>query len=400
MHMMPKGMTGLKGSMGPIKDVHRLCNALDLEIRDLSAALRLPEETRFKSVPEKKKPDGSERKVFNPHPLIRKIQRRLVSRILSRPRAFQWPEHLYGSIPNVTNKIGVVASKDYVACAARHCGAKSILQIDIKDFFENVHPAAVLEVFEKLLGYDGLVARILARICTHKGGLPQGGIASSYLAMLSLHDVESKVVERLRLKSLVYTRYVDDITVSSKVANYDFSYARRVIEDMLVQKDLPLNNRKTRIQYVSSEPLTVHGLRVAFSSPRLPSKEVSNIRSSVRFIEKLYKEGMFRRSASYRRAYNRCMGRVNKLKRVGHRQHADLIRRLREVHPECSRNDLIRAYDRTLRLEREHPLKSDTFGYYKRYFVLMDRLNLVQRRFPRIAEGLRRRLREIKPNFE
>jgi len=150
---------------------------------------------------------------------------------------------------------------------------------------------------------------------------------------------------------MVYTRLVDDITVSSKEANADFSYAFEIVSEMLRKKGLPVNKLKSKFVYSSSESLTVHGLRVAFSSPRLLEDEPRRIRANVKNIESLAAEGNYRQTHSYRHDFNRCMGRVNKLSRVGHRQHASLMARLRRVLPLPSATDLVRAKSAILRLE-------------------------------------------------
>jgi RNA-directed DNA polymerase len=397
--MEPKPLFGQRGHSGPIRSVSRLCRALSITRGDLCQALRLDEAVRFQGIPEKRKPDGTVREIYNPHPLIRKIQRRLVTRLLSRSAAFRWPDHLYGSIPNVSLPGGDVQRKDYVACARRHCGAKSLLKLDIKNFFGNVHGDTVLRIFQDLLGYGPRVSKVLACLCTHKGSLPQGGLTSSYLAMLSLHDLEGYVVERLRLKSLVYTRYVDDITISSKVLNYDFGYAFKVVENMLIERGLPLNVQKTKIERISTSPLMIHGLRIAFDKPRLPADEVGRIRASVRYVELLYSEASFRFTSSYRKAFNRCLGRVNKLKRVEHSQHKALLDRLLRVRPMASQKDLVRAHVSASKLAGGYSQYKETYGYHRRYYLLQERLNLIQRTYPRIAKSLRSRLSMIRPEF-
>src|SRR3546814_1107219 len=90
----------------------------------------------------------------------------------------------------------------------------------------------------------------------------------------------------------------------------------QIIQDMLFSKALPINEHKVKRSTISTEALTVHGLRICFDTPRLPADEVGRIRAAVKTIELLAAEGRFRESISYRRSYNRCMGRVNKLKRV------------------------------------------------------------------------------------
>ncbi|WP_276329939.1 reverse transcriptase domain-containing protein [Yersinia kristensenii] len=76
------------------------------------------------------------------------------------------------------------------------------------------------------------------------------------------------VYQRAIRKNLVYTRLVDDITVSSQINGYDFTQILSHIENMLSTHDLPVNKRKTKIFHCSSEPIKIHGLRVDYNSPR------------------------------------------------------------------------------------------------------------------------------------
>ena len=201
-------------------------------------------------------------------------------------------------------------------------------------------------------------------------------------------------------KGLVYTRLVDDITVSSKISNYDFSYALDIIKVMLTSKDLPLNLAKTRSIYVSTEPLTVHGLRVAFNQPRLPSEEVARIRAAVKNIENLASERGYRTTHAYRHDFNRCMGRVNKLTRVGHNRYHSLLARLKEIFPLPSKKDIERATAMLERLSRDCVAKRSTYWYAKRYYKLQERLIVLKRSFPAVTKEIRKSLKGLKPDYE
>lgn len=361
-------------------------------------AIKLAPADRYTPI-ERPKNDGSIRTVYRPHRLIRKIQRRINRRIFSNRDVLAWPDHLYGSVPNQVDAKGAVVEKDYIACAKNHCGAKSLLKLDIKDFFDNVHDSIVMDIFVSFFKYSAVVSRILTNICTHESRLVQGALTSSYLANLCLYDVEAEVVNKLNRKGLAYTRLVDDMSVSSKKSGYDFEYALSLITAMLLGKGLPLNVNKMRLHYVGTEPLLVHGLRINFKEPRLPTDEVSRIRASVKNLEGLAAEGNYRTSHSYRHDFNRCMGRVNKLKRVGHNQHAGLMGRLKKIYPLPSKKDVTRAYLLITRLEKDYFSRAATFGYAKRFYVLGERLNVLQRSFPHIANDIRMRLRLVKTSY-
>lgn len=389
-----------KVSTGSISSIENLCSALSVSLQEIYGALSLSDEEKY-TVSQTPKSDGSVRLVYNPHYLLRKIQRRINKRIFSRLSIIQWPDHLFGSVPNQRDsKNQSMINKDYVSCAAKHCGAKSLLKVDVKDFFDNIHKDIVLDIFENFMKFDRETSELLAEICCFKSRVIQGALTSSYLASLCLYDVEGAVVERLMRKGLVYTRLVDDITVSSKISNYDFSYSLDIIRAMLTSKELPLNITKTRSIYVSSEPLTVHGLRVAFPEPRLPSGEVSRIRAAVKNIENLASERGYRTTHAYRHDFNRCMGRVNKLVRVGHNRYESLLGRLKKIFPLPSKKDIERANAMLERLMRDCSTKRSTYWYAKRYYKLQERLIVLKRSFPATAKEIRKSLKGLQPDYD
>jgi RNA-directed DNA polymerase len=391
-----------KVSSASISNLTNLCSTLSITRKELDKALSLSPSDRYEEV-QVNKSDGSLRTAFKPHYLIRRIQRRINKRIFapqkSEPNTVQWPSYLYGSIPNQIID-GEEVQKDYIACARKHCKSKSLLKIDIKSFFDNVHKDIVYDIYKNFFKYPEPVSEVLTDLCCHENRLPQGGLTSSYLASLALYDTEPSIPKRLLKKGLNYTRLVDDITVSSKSHNYDFSFAQKIIMDMLYEKDLPINEKKTRIEREASTPLMVHGLRVCFKEPRLASNEVKNIRAAVKNIETLAKERHYRTTHSYRKDYNRCLGRVNKLARVGHNQHSILVGRIKKVKPLPSKRDIERCCAMVLNLERDHPSKSSRYWYWRRYHKAHQRINILQRTFIHTATDLRARLRFLKPTYE
>jgi len=387
-----------KVSSESIGNLTKLASCLDLTIEEIEEAQELPAAERYR-VKETPKKNGSIRKVYSPHFLIRKIQRRINSRILSNPHMIAWPNHIFGSIPNQDVNEPFIAERYYINCARQHCGAKSILTLDIKDFFDNIHQSYVEGIFTTFLKFNRNVSKVLSDLCCLDGRVVQGALTSSYIASLCLWDIEGELVNKLGHKNLIYTRLVDDINVSSLVSNYEFTYATRAIETMLDKKGLPLNLEKTKTQYVSTTPLIVHGLRVSFKEPRLPSSEVRNIRAAVKNIEVLASERLYRISHAYRKDFNRCMGRVNKLHRVGHNQHRNLVNRLKKVIPLPSKKDIVRVTLIIERLEKDHADKKSTYWYRRRFYLAHERLNILQRLYCKVSGELRERLKKLVPTY-
>lgn len=366
---------------------------------ELDDALELPNEHRY--VTEYiNKSNGEQRKIHKPHYKIRKIQRRINNQIFKD--IVLWPSYIYGCIPNEIDALTKVTiqARDYVSCAAQHCEAKSLLKMDIKDFFDNINSFLVNELFIDFFKYPPEVSRLLTDICCYKGNLVQGALTSSYISALCLWDVENMLVARLKRKNLTYTRLVDDITISSKMSKYQFDYAISCVTNVLNEKELPINHDKTTINYESITPLMVHGMRINFKEPRYPSDEVKKLRAAVHNIERLASEPGYRITFAYRKDFSRCMGRINKLKRVKHSAHKKLVSRLRNILPLPAKVDIKRAKIMVDRLVKDYTIKKDTYWYHCRFYRAHDRLNVLQRTYNKTAKKLREKLKGKKPGYD
>ena len=286
-----------------------------------------------------------------------------------------------------------------MACAGKHNNSKSILKIDVKSFFDNVHENIVYQIYSKFFDYPEEVSKILTDVSCRNGSLCQGALTSSYLATLALYDVESSMVEKLKRKKLIYTRYVDDITVSSKEKNYDFSYALNVIEQVLNSKELPINKTKTIISHSGSEALLVHGLRVNTVTTRLPTEEIRRIRAGVKNLEIVAAENGYRWSLGYRREYYKHLGRVYKLKRLGHQQHEKLLLRMQQIYPKPSRRDLEITLNLIKKIKEKFAAENGSFWFRRRYSVAIARLNFLgkSKKYKKKSEILKNYVKKFKP---
>lgn len=385
-----------RNTSNSIGSILSLSQALDIDEKYLLDARNISLEERYRSFPLPKK-DGSSRIVYDPDIRIRHIQSRINSRIFCV--LIDWPDYIFGSLSNeIFNE--TVFCRDYIACAQQHCQAKSLIKIDISNFFDNIHKDFVYEIFSELLKFPKEVSAYLTDICCYGEFLIQGALTSSYIATLCFWNVEGDVVKKLRRKGLIYTRLVDDITISSKNPKFNFSNAEQHVYNMLIDKDLPINESKKVIQRVGIAPMHVHGLRINYDTPRLPSDEVKRIRASVHNVVKMAKVNNYRTSLSYRKMYDRSMGRVNKLARVGHNKHEELKNKLLKVIPLPSIRD-IEATKRALSvLETIEKYKISTRKYVRKFYLAQYRISIVKRSFKNEASELKNRLEKIRPNLK
>lgn len=381
-----------------ISNVANLANALGVTESELKRVSNLKDSEKYK-ISYITKSDGRQRQIHNPCKEIRNIQRRINHRIFKE--IIIWPEYLYGSIPKQKD----FEPQDYVNCARNHCGSKSILKLDIQDFFDNISESLVKNIFLNFFKYSNNVANILTKICCVDSKVPQGALTSSYLASLCLYSIEPKIVLRLHNKKLKYTRFVDDITVSSKNENFDFAAIINVIETGLNSLDLPLNSKKIEIQKFSSEPMKVHNLRVDFSTPRYDKQEYRRIKSAIHKLSDQKKELLnYRTHYFYRTDHNRCVGLANKLARVNHPSHKKLLKKLSNIRPLPNTNDLNYIKKSIMDLIQIYGSCKDTYVYRKKFFRIQQRIAFIRSHPKGIYESSAviwsKRLQNYRPPYE
>lgn len=382
-----------------ISSLSALSKTLGFSIVELEEIRNIPLEKRYIKL-EKPKADGTMRVVYRPHHKLKRLQRRINTRIFRE--LIVWPDFLFGSVPN-DNDEEYSLKRDYITCANQHCSAKSILKIDIRNFFDNIHRDLVSDIFNDFLCIKSEANKYIVDICCAGDFIVQGALTSSYIASLCLHDVETTVCRRARRKGLKYTRLVDDITVSSTVYDFDFTQIRKHIEDMLAEKDLPINTDKSGVHQISTKPLLVHGLRIDHRKPRLPSDEVKRIRASLHNLINNSAKNNNKTSLAYRTEYNRCMGRINKLGRLGHEKHAVFMGRIRKIRPMPSYQDVRECKKKLKWLEALYSKgfnKSDK--YFRVFQVVGHNISLINRSdsFSALTKELRTRLNKVKPDVE
>lgn len=109
---------------------------------------------------------------------------------------------------------GFVPDRSVRSNAESHLRRRFILIVDIKDFFLAITEARVRGLLESI-GIDTDVAETIARICTNNGCLPQGAPSSPVISNMICFRLDKSLMGFSKEHRLLYTRYADDITLSS-----------------------------------------------------------------------------------------------------------------------------------------------------------------------------------------
>ena len=206
---------------------------------------------------------------------------------------------------------------DIVSAAQVHHNARWLIKLDVENFFESISEISVYRVFFSL-GYQPLVAFELARLCTrvrrrsdiykknprwrsrsqgHKisaytteqlGYLPQGAPTSPMLSNLSVAAFDDDVDAIATEHGLRYSRYADDVSLSTPRSSFSRAQAVQVIRKVykaMVQHGLSPNRGKTQIRPPGSRKVVL-GLLVDGPKPRLTRKFKSRLRMHLYYLNR------------------------------------------------------------------------------------------------------------------
>jgi len=296
----------------PIASIASLARALRIHQRQLTWVIDHADQL-YRELPPRIKPDGSFRQLFNPAAQLKEIQRRINRYIFSR---VSFPIYLQG---------GIRDKKDPRHCrvnAMLHSGAKIIVNEDISGFFPSITGQQVRNIWQYFFCFPPGIAAALTRLTTHHGQLPQGAPTSSYLANLALWKHEPATVDALSRKGIRYSRYIDDITLSSACFQNNNGKTDMVagIRSMCDKNNFLVKRSKHRIES-SGQPMRVNNLQINHGVT-LPKKERARIRAAVRSCE--IHAAQDQASKEYKTIFNSTRGRVNHLRQL-HRNEARLL---------------------------------------------------------------------------
>jgi hypothetical protein len=109
---------------------------------------------------------------------------------------------------------GGVPSKSTVHHAGHHIAQHTVITMDVESFFPSVKESHVGGVLEKF-GIEGKALAAMIRLTMLDGCLPQGSPMSCFLANLAFDPIDRRIHAFCRKHKIRFTRYVDDIALSS-----------------------------------------------------------------------------------------------------------------------------------------------------------------------------------------
>lgn len=132
---------------------------------------------------------------------LKSIQSRIYNFILSN---ITLPKYFYGG----------VKGKNNILNARYHQGNKYIFTTDLKSFFPSISNKQVYTTLVKL-DFSPNIARIITKLITRNGQVPQGIPTSTLIANLVFRPTGDLIMDIASRHHIKFTIYVDDVTLSS-----------------------------------------------------------------------------------------------------------------------------------------------------------------------------------------
>lgn len=195
-------------------------------------------------------------------------------------------EICFKAINNLKPTTSVVARKSTKELVEPHCVQKFILKFDVTKYYESIDYAHVSDSIAKS-GVDSVLSEHIRQFyfSDDKGlrrGLSASPILSEFIG-LKIDNLVSKILYELNHKEVPYTRFYDDILLSSDDREILRSIEKR-LTDELAELGLTVNKRKTRIQ--PTHTANILGLRIHNGKLVVPKSFKKRLRARINALER------------------------------------------------------------------------------------------------------------------
>ncbi|MEA5079561.1 MAG: reverse transcriptase family protein [Anaerolineaceae bacterium] len=219
------------------------------------------------------KKDGGIRLTFRVSNPLRSVQSIILSRIINK---VIFSHALFGVGKDSSRK------HDNIANSLVHSYAKTMIQEDIHHFFDHINQNHVYSIWNGFFGFSPEVSQILTNLSIFQNKIPQGSKTGSPLAALVFWNQEPEFISNLLSKGCIYTRYIDNLTISSKqkLSKIEIKNISHDLKTIIYDYGFSLNAKDHKISR-SSNRINITGVNPYLGSPKISKEKVNKIRATV-----------------------------------------------------------------------------------------------------------------------
>lgn len=224
----------------------------------MGAAKQAPKTLKKMKVFEIPKKSGGVRKIYAP----------------SRAEKAEYRKHLDTLNTYAVSEYAHAFTRDrnIITNAKQHLNFKVSICFDLSNFFDTVDESKLKRK----------VSRELIEKCLYEGAARQGLPTSPALANLAAGDLDKAIVKRLKKigEHAVYTRYADDLTISTDKDDAEtIAKIKIIVKECVGTCQFKLNERKTKVQYAAAGRREICGVTVD-SEVHVPRKFKRRLRAA------------------------------------------------------------------------------------------------------------------------
>ena len=204
------------------------------------------------------------------------------------------------------NVCGFIAGKSYLDHAKAHMQAKTIISIDIKRFYDSIKLKNILNsqlfrgafstsaslhnvsdenpVIEGMITLCSAIMFSMANYMTHNGVVPTGAHYSPSFSNFIFARIDSQIINTIKSvnPNIVYTRYADDIAISTPILSIEGNYVIdmnliRQIEAVVNGHTFYLKYEKTKIMGPKEKKI-IAGVIIDQSDMNTPKLSIGSAR--------------------------------------------------------------------------------------------------------------------------
>jgi len=233
------------------------------------------------------------RDIDNPSKTLKAVQDRILDRLLAQVTL---PHFLFGAIRNRCIR----------SHAREHHGATTVVKMDISSYYPNITNRQIFHVWKNVLLCSPRLARLLTKLTTYHGHLPQGAPTSPALANILLASIYSPILQACENNKVIATAWVDDLIFSGDQARTVMDIVRGTLAAnglrLSSQKTYILNARKAKVitgARLGKDGLRackiklreiragIHNLKCGRTTPLGRPKDIQKLRGQIAFIKSL-----------------------------------------------------------------------------------------------------------------
>ena len=297
-----------------ISDIARHLSINEGYLQELLSELDSDETTLYRSWDEAK-PLGGTRPIDSPKEKLKFVQRRINETILQRTQI---------------NKIvtGGVRGRKLKDNLIVHLEQPMVANFDLKSFFSNITNLQVYRMFT-LIGAAPDVARMLTRLTTFKGRIPQGGPTSTMIANLvagygDMACLDGRLAGLCGKNKFRLKRWIDDISVSGAPYLKNFE---PTIERIIEQAGFIPNRNKTT--FASKDAAQIVTGHLVNNKPNVRKQERRRLRAILHRCKTTGPEGCAQ--GSIKQLKRRLRGKIAHLSSINPKAGQKLLKEFNSI---------------------------------------------------------------------